>query len=139
MKSLLKTTKKVERRRFQGMDLRTNVSFLLKVDDHVAIGRKDAIIGEAIHDAMTHIETHGLKVGKISVVVQGKTLKIWVQTEKSLRFPDENGQLTKRISRNLRISKCWSCDEWTYEIEEFHPAQHGKQCALVLAHNVIES
>lgn len=139
MKSLLKTTKKVERRRFQGADLWTNVSFLLRANDHVAIGRRDAIMGEAIHDAMTDIEMHGVRVGKISVVVQGKTLKIWVQTEKDAFFPDKSGRPTKRVSRNLRIIKCWSCDEWTYEVEEFHPAQHGRRCTLVLAHDVIES
>lgn len=139
MKSLLKTTKEVEKKSFQGKELRTNLSFLLKADDYADIGRKDPFLQQAIVDSMAEIEMHDLRVRKISVTRQGKTVKVWVQTEKGMRFKDKSGQLTKRVGRILASVQCWSCEEWTYELERFEPKQHKKKCALVLAHEIMES
>lgn len=139
MKSLLKASGKVTQKRFREYELRTNVPFLVRADDWSDIARHDKFLLKTILDSINTINVQGVRVRKISVVLQGKKMKVWVQTEKGVRFRDKSGNLTMRVNKVLQLIECWSCSEWTYESRAVEKDQHGKNCALVLAVDVMES
>lgn len=139
MKSLLKASGKVRQKTFQKVELRTNIPFVWKANDWPDIARHDGFLLRAIHESMLEIEHHNIRVRKVSVVVQGKRVKIWVQTMKGVRFKDKSGNLTMRVNKVLQLAQCWSCSEWAYESRKVERDQHGKDCALVLAVDVMES
>ncbi len=130
MKSLLRTAPKVEESKIWGVKAWTNLKSL-----HELFSGPSPVhpIVHKLSDLFANIEAHDIKVGTTSIIRRGKRLAFRVYPRRG------HGTPAKAQEHEVDLIECSECAEICYPETEKDLLSHKKECAFLLAVEVMET
>jgi len=138
MKSLLKTLPRVTERRFESLDLRTNLELFDGLASYQEAAEKDRALINAIVDTMVEVESNDLRVSRLSVIRKGRKTTIRAFSENGTRFPGPGGRMTTEARTVIRHETCPACGRVVYDEYRTEAEYHQRGCDAIKVYEVME-